>query len=191
MSVRVLAVGNLYPPAAAGGYERIFVSTVAALRARGHEVRVLTSDAPAPPDDVLRDLPWYSRNGTWLQPGRREARELERRARDVLRSHLDWADVVCWWGLGGLPMALLGEPGRAGVPAVGVVGDGWMVYGFEADPRAKRFDVGPCARWLFISQAVRVRAEREGHRFPRAGLASPGVDPARFPRAPARDWGWR
>jgi glycosyltransferase involved in cell wall biosynthesis len=195
MSVRVLAVGNLYPPAATGGYERIWVSTVEALRARGHEVRVLTSDAPpAGPEiepGVLRDLRWYSRGGRWIRAGRVRAGRIERHDLAVLREHLGWADVVSWWGMGGLPLALLQEPAAAGVPAVGVVGDGWMVYGFEADPRARPFDLGACARWLFISRAAEERALREGHDLPRRGLVHPGVDAARFRERPVRPWDWR
>ena len=41
--MRVLAIGNLYPPAATGGYERIWAATMAALSAAGHETRVLTT----------------------------------------------------------------------------------------------------------------------------------------------------
>ena len=43
--MRVLCVGNLYPPhALGGGYELTFQSSVRDLRARGHEVRVLTTN---------------------------------------------------------------------------------------------------------------------------------------------------
>jgi glycogen synthase len=194
-SLRVLAVGNRYPPAAIGGYERIWAGTVDALRRAGHEVRVLTSDEPArgaEPEgrEVFRELRWYWRDGAWTRPP-----GVARDALATLRRHLAefQPDVVSWWGMGGLPLGLLAEPPAQGIPAVGVVADGWMVYGFDADPdaRAAQIDLGAVARWLFISRAVEERARTEGHRLPRTGLAHPGVDPRRFPLSPPPAWGWR
>lgn len=55
--MKVLALSNLYPPDFIGGYELACAHVVDALRARGHDVRVLTA-APrfpvASPDHVLR-----------------------------------------------------------------------------------------------------------------------------------------
>lgn len=192
MSVRVLTVGNRYPPAGTGGYERIWAGTVEALRRAGHEVRVLTSDAPARGGDpeVFRELRWYWRDGVWTRPS-----GVARDALAALRRHLaDFQpDVVSWWGMGGLSLSLLAEPPAEGIPAVGVVADGWMVYGFDADPdaRASHIDLGSVAHWLFISRAVEARARAEGHRLPRTGLAHPGVDARRFPLSPPQAWGWR
>jgi glycogen synthase len=42
--MRVLCVGSMYPPHHLGGYELIWQDCVRALRDRGHDVRVLTSD---------------------------------------------------------------------------------------------------------------------------------------------------
>jgi len=42
--VRVLAVGNMYPPQHLGGYELVWQGAMRALREAGHEVRVLTTD---------------------------------------------------------------------------------------------------------------------------------------------------
>jgi glycosyltransferase involved in cell wall biosynthesis len=113
----------------------------------------------------------------------------------TLRRHIGefGPDVVSWWGMGGLPLALLLEPPRAGIPAVGVVADGWMVYGFDVDPRARRsrIPLGSLARWLFISRAVEQRSRREGHLLEDTGLAHPGVDPALFPYSPPEPWRWR
>lgn len=190
--MRVLTVGNRYPPAGVGGYERIWAGTVHALRRAGHEVRILTSDAPARggEPDAFRELRWYWRDGAWVRP-----RGVARDALATLRRHLAafQPDVVSWWGMGGLSLSLLAEPPRAGIPAVGLVADGWMVYGFDADPdaRAAGIELGSAARWLFISRAVEARARAEGHRLPRTGLAHPGVDPRRFPFSPPEPWGWR
>ena len=176
--MRVLAVGNWYPPAAGGGYERIFAGTVAALRAAGHEVRVLSAGGDGA-------LAWYWRDGDFFVPSWRERRAIARRNRELMAPAVEWADVVSWWGMGGMPLSLL-EVGR---PAVGVVGDGWMVYGPRVD-RWSHVDLGAVARWIFISRIALERAA-ELHRLPRAEVVHPGVDPAAFPPAPAREWAWR
>src|SRR5437762_996373 len=41
--MRILFISNLYPPYAIGGYEQACFDVTAGLRARGHEVHVLTS----------------------------------------------------------------------------------------------------------------------------------------------------
>ena len=183
--MRVLAVGNRYPPAATGGYERIFAGTVAALEAAGHAVRVLTTP----------ELEWYWRDGAFPARSLRERVGLERRNAATLRRvvHDFSPDVVSWWGMGGMSLALIERVRRAGLPAVGVVGDGWMAYGPEVAPGLpwQRVDLGSGARWLFISEAVRARALAEGHVLPRTGLVHPGVDPAAFAFSPAGAWGWR
>jgi glycosyltransferase involved in cell wall biosynthesis len=187
---RVLTIGNLWPPAGGGGYERIWVAAVDALRAAGSEVRVLTTDAPAPSDDAVRALRWYSRDGAWLRPGPLAAWRIERHNARVLERELGRfaPDVVLFFAMGGMSLSLVE---RVDVPAVGVVGDGWMVYGRDADAwtrirrRRPRLDG---VRWLFISQAAR---ERMGDGLPDTGLAHPGVDPAAFPPAPEQPWGWR
>ena len=66
--MRVLVVSDLYPPIGFGGYESETAALVEGLRARRHEVLVLTSDrGDAPPaPDVRRELPYVG-------PARREA----------------------------------------------------------------------------------------------------------------------
>lgn len=211
----VLAVANRYPPAGAGGYERICVAAVDALRRAGHGVRILTTPADHAVNedpDVHRELGWYWRAGAFVSPPWRERLRLERSNAAVLRRRLEGVDAVSWWGMGGMSLGLVEQVRRAGVPAVGVVGDGWMTYGPQADAWTRgwrrtpalvasaaaratglptRLDLGAGARWLFIAEAVRARALADGHMLARTGLARPGVDPDRFPHAPARPWGWR
>jgi glycogen synthase len=218
--MRVLAIGNLYPPASTGGYERIWAATMSALRRAGHEVRVLTttpgaeSEAPAAGEpDVFRELRWYWRDFVWPAFSARERLGIERHNRAVLLAHLDAfrPDVVSWWGMGGMSLSLLEQVRRAGVPAAGVVADAWMAYGPERDawtrawstrPRLAglvervtgvptRPDLGAAARWLFISRFVRDVSEAGGAELRGDGVAHPGVDPARFPFAPMFEWGWR
>jgi len=60
--VRILTVGNLYPPEHLGGYELVWQATVRALRGHGHDVRVLctntllTEGAAEQDADVHREL---------------------------------------------------------------------------------------------------------------------------------------
>ena len=175
--MRVLAVGNRDPFTVTGGYERIFRSAVERLRAEGHDVRVATAD------DAFR---WYWRDGDFFTPSWKERREIEKHNAAVMASLLaEEVDAVCWWGMGGMSLGLVEQVRRAGLPAVGVVGDGWMIYGPKVD---RPVALGPCAHWIFISQAVKARAEQEGYVFPSWSIAHPGVDPARFPAAPEREW---
>jgi glycosyltransferase involved in cell wall biosynthesis len=216
---RVLAVGNLYPPAANGGYERTWRAAMRRLAERGHATRVLTT-APVPGAEVraeepaetavFRELRWYWRDYEFppLSPPRRLA--LERHNEQVLARHLrDFApDVVTWWGMGGMSLSLVEQVRRAGIPAVGLVGDAWMTYGFQVDawlrmwrarPRAAaladralgiptRVDLSGAATWLFNSEYTRSLA---GEALARTGVVHPGVDPAAFPERPPGPWAWR
>jgi glycosyltransferase involved in cell wall biosynthesis len=177
--MRVLAVGNRDPFTVTGGYERIFRSAVERLRAEGHSVTVATAD------DRFR---WYWRDGDFFTPSWKERREIEKHNEAALRSLLDGVDVVSWWGMGGMSLGMIETVRRAGVPAVGVVGDGWMIYGPKVD---RPVALGPCAHWIFISRIAHERAVQEGYVFPSWEIAHPGVDPASFPPAPEREWDGR
>lgn len=218
--MRVLAVGNLYPPHHFGGYELIWRSSVEHLRAAGHEVRVLASDlrlASAPPHDEpgsFRELRWYWKDGDFPALGVRERMTLERENRATFERHIDGfrPDVVSWWPMGGMSLALLEWARRRGVPDAGVVGDDWMLYGPKVDLWLKalvrrryrpiaplvelatrlpaRFDPSP-TRWLFISETVRRNALAAGLSLPRSEVAHPGVDPEVFAPLAPRDFSWR
>ena len=159
---RVLTVGNLYPPRHAGGYELVWQAAVRALRAAGHEVRVLCSDAPGSGADepgVFRELQWYWREHAWPRRGLRERWRIERGAAAAFDRHMAGfrPDVVSWWSLGGLPLGLLERPR---VPAIGWVNDAWPHYGPRVDqwrrlPLVRAVDVACAARWVFCSAALR------------------------------------
>jgi glycosyltransferase involved in cell wall biosynthesis len=196
--MRVLAVGSVYPPHdMGGGYEITWRSSVDHLRARGDDVRVLASDFRLPGDvapddpDAHRELRWYWRDHAFPRLAWRERRALERHNAAVLDRHLAEfrPDAVCWWAMGGMSLSLVQ---RAGVPAVGVVGDEWMVYGPRvARLRRTRIDLS-APLWLFNSAHTRQASLDAGWDLPRTRVAHPGVDhglfrPAAGP-APAAAW---
>ncbi len=165
--MRVLAIGNRDPFTGTGGYERMFRDVVERLRGAGHAVRVETADS------AFRG---YWRDGDFFSPSWAERRAIERHNAGVLTSLLaEGVDVVSWWGMGGMSLGLVEQVRRAGVPAVGVVGDGWMIYG----PRVDRpVALGPCAHWIFTSRALLERARQEGYVFPSWSVAEEDVEGA-------------
>src|SRR5215218_2709703 len=128
--MRVLTVGNMYPPHALGGYELTWRSSVADLRARGHDVRVLTTDyrdpavaAEAEGDaDVHRELRWYWRDHAFPRLGLRERIRLERHNARVFDRHVEGhrPEVVAWWAMGGMSLSLIERARLAGLPAAAI-----------------------------------------------------------------------
>jgi glycogen synthase len=218
--MRVLAVGNIYPPhAPGGGYELTWRSAMRHLCDRGHEVRVVTSDHREPgigaaeEQGVHRELPWYWRDHAFPRRALRGRIQLERAAGAALGRHLREfrPDVVNWWGMGGMSLGLVERVRRAGLPAVGVVGDEWMVWGPRVDawtrgcrrlgraaPIAERLTGLPvrpalrsAATWLFNSDEVRRRSIAAAGPLDRALVEHPGIDDGLFEPAPPRPWRWR
>ena len=218
--MRVLCVGNMYPPHSQGGYELVWRAAVAHLRSAGHEVRVLTSDYRAPeaagrPEDpdVHRELRWYWRDHAFPKRSMRACLALERQNGAVLDRHLGEVspDAVVWWAMGGMSLSLVGRVARARIPAAGVVADDWMLYGPQVDgwsrafldrPRLARlvqsvsgiptrFAPPATTAWLFVSDAVRQTSLLAGHELADTQVAHHGIDPALFRAAPERAWSWR
>lgn len=217
--MRVLTVGNLYPPHGVGGYEVTWRSSVRWLREQGHEVRVLTtdwhrpgvrSDAPED-DDVHRELRWYWHDHSFPRLSLRERVARERHNARTFDRHVEELrpDAICWWAMGGMSLALIERARRHGLPAVGVVGDDWMAYGPRVDGwlrAARRPLVGPLAEralgiparvelrsaaiWLFNSERTR-QASLELGPLDDVRVVRPGVDHRAFRAAPERDWRWR
>jgi glycosyltransferase involved in cell wall biosynthesis len=219
---RVLAVGNQYPPHHFGGYELVWQSAVEHWRAAGHEVRVVASDyrhgdgpvGGAPDaDDVHRDLRWYWRDHGFPSLSLSQRLALERHNARILARHLDETrpEVITWWSMGGMSLSLIGQAHRRGVPALGVVHDGWLVYGPQVDAWTHawrrhgrlapfverltgipaRFDPGVVDEWSFNSEVTRERSLREGLDPDRTSVLPPGIDDHLFTHAPPRDWSWQ
>lgn len=208
--MRILTVGNMYPPHHQGGYEQDWAAGVAALRSAGHEVDVLVSDHREPGVDataepgVHRELRWYWHAHEFPQRSLRECLAIERHNAAVFERLAARADLVSWWPMGGLSIGLIEQARRRGLPALGVVYDDWMVYGTRVDGwQRRRFHppftglpthvrVGAAARWLFASESVRSAARSAIPDLADTGLLPPGLDEVFLTPAPARGaWGWR
>src|SRR5579859_1853819 len=157
---RILAVGNMYPPHHAGGYELMWQAAMARARELGHQVRVLTSDFRTPDvstetdPDVHRTLRWYWDLDRYefpqLSPIARV--RLERHnARELGRHLAEFApDVVSWWSMGAMSLSLIERVRRLGIPAALIVHDDWLVYGPGFDQwlrmwRGRRLVLAPLA----------------------------------------------
>ena len=214
--MRVLAVGNMYPPHHFGGYELVWRSAMEHLREAGHGVRVLTTDLrtdSALPDDpgVHRELRWYWRDHGFPRRRLRATLALERHDQAMLARHLDEFEphVVSWWAMGGMPLSLLEAVRRRGLPAVGFVHDDWLHYGPHVDGWLRRFvgrkavaaplaerafglpariDLPAAARYVFVSESTRRRAGAAGVG---GAVSHSGIHPAFLAGAPEREWAWR
>jgi glycosyltransferase involved in cell wall biosynthesis len=217
--VRVLTVGNMYPPHHYGGYELVWRSAVEHLRALGHEARVLTTDVrtgslEADPPDVHRELRWRLRDGEFQRIGWRDTIALARHNHRALERHLDdlRPDVVAWWSMGGLTLTMLETVRQRGIPAVAFVHDDWLDYGRWADgwlhmfrvrrarlaPLAERFvgiparvDFDGAASYLFVSERTRRHALAQGLGLRRTSVAHSGIHEEFLDPAPVAEWGWR
>jgi glycosyltransferase involved in cell wall biosynthesis len=213
--VRVLTVGNSFPPQEfGGGYEAVWEGAVRHLEAGGHTVRVLTVDRierPGAPEiaDAHRTLRWYWRDHGFPALSLRESLAIERHNLALLREQLVnfRPDVVSWWSMGGMTLSLLEATRRAGIPAVAFVHDDWLDYGRRADlwhRRARRrrvppvvldkllrvpgrIDFGRAAHYAFVSNATRAHAQRGGLDLPDTSILHSGIA-AGFEPAPERDW---
>jgi glycosyltransferase involved in cell wall biosynthesis len=196
--VRVLTVGNLYPPQHLGGYERMWQAAVAGLRARGHEVRVLTTDTrfddtPDEEPGIERSLRWYWRDHGFPYMGPLAVRTLERHNRGVLLRAAADVDVVSWWAMGGMSMRLIGLP-RA--RALSVVHDDWLLYGPRVDRavQRRRRRLPPAealGHGLFVSQHTLDRARAGGWAPATGEVVHSGHDAGCFEPVAERPWRWR
>jgi glycogen(starch) synthase len=217
--VRVLAVGNMYPPHSFGGYELMWRSAMLHLERSGHTTRILTTDTDtgtSEPDDpnVRRDLRWYLRDREFPPLPRGEIVRLERHNASVLRAELrDFRpDVVTWWSMGGMSLSMLERVRRAGIPAVAFVVDDWLDYGPKVDGWLRAFarrsrltgaiaeravgaptrlDLERAARCVFVSETTLQRAAAAGVQPLSTAIAHGGIPAGFVGPAPERDWEWR
>lgn len=216
--MRILSVGLLYPPQYLGGYELIGQGVMRAARARGHDVQVLVSDYRAPgiiaPDEpnVDRGLRSYlDATAHESAPiGFGEVLKLERHNAALLERHLHEfsPDVVSWWGMGGLSLALIEQVRRAHVASVLAIQDQWPIYGPQTDIWARRarrlrrfapvlepifglpikLEIEDGGRFLFNSQPLLEEALAAGFNAQDRAVVTPGVHRRYHPAPPPRAW---
>jgi glycosyltransferase involved in cell wall biosynthesis len=218
--LRILAVGNMYPPHHAGGYERAWQEAMHHARAAGHAVRILASDHHEPgvegedDPDVHRTLRWYwdPQRYAFRKLAVRERLAVERHNQRELDRHLRTfaPDVVSWWSMGCMSLAMIEQVRRAGIPAAFLVHDDWLVYGWRHDAwmriwrgRGRRLarlaerltgiptHVNVAGAVVFNSQYTRRRTLHAGLPLADSSVVYPGIDTT-FLEAPApRPWTWR
>jgi len=218
--VRILTVGNLYPPHHFGGYEQVWGSAVGYLRERGHEVRVLATrfrhtgvpDGDEP--DLFRELRWYWRDHEFERFALRERVRIERHNHAVLARHLDelTPDVVAFWSMGGMSHSLIESVRRLGIPSVAFVHDQWLDYGRFTDQWLRLFydrrwlparlaeqligvpayvNYAIAARYVFVSEFVRRRALALSLGLRDTTVAHSGIASSFLCSGSGRVWGWR
>ena len=216
--MRVLTVGNMYPPLSLGGYELIWESAVEHLRASGHKVEVLTTrhgveEAGAEVDEpyVHRELDWYWRDHAYPRLSPLERLGIERRNAAALRRRLRDLDpdVVCWWSMGGMSLSMIEAARRDGRRAAAVLCDEWLSYAPHVDGWTRMFEGRPLAArlaalatriptrvelagvgpCLFLSGTLRERAPA-GLELDEAEVCRRGIDRELFSPRPAGEWSW-
>jgi glycogen synthase len=167
--VRILTVGNLYPPQHLGGYELMWQAAVAGLRARGHEVHVLTTDtwfreeADTEPD-VERSLRWYWKDHRFPRFTPITVRRIERHNRLRFVDAVRQADLVSFWSMGGMSLSMLSLCGDT--PSLAVVHDLWPLYGPKVDKSHDPRQPLRLPHALFVSEWVKQKVGRPGEVVP-------------------------
>lgn len=219
--LRILTVGNMYPPHHAGGYEVMWETAVHRARQLGHQVRVLTTDYRISPEivdtdpDVHRSLRsyWDLHRYEFPQLSIRQRVAYERHNARELQRHLDdlRPDAVSWWSMGCVSLSLIERVRRAGIPASFVVHDDWLVYGRRFDQwirlwRGRRKLLAPVAERL-LGVATDVELAGAGRfvfnsRYTLEAARRAGVDPPSavvvppgieegLSELPPQPWSWR
>lgn len=221
VSMRILAVGNMYPPHHVGGYETMWQAAMDRARAAGHDVRVVVSDHREPgvraeqEPGVHRTLRWYWDQARYEFPclSRLERLQIERHNGRELARHLREfrPDLVTWWSMGCMSLSLIERTRRAAIPAVFVVHDDWVVYGRELDQwlrmwRGRRRALAPAAERL-LGTPTDVDLDHAGRfvfnsrytlgRARQSGLRAPstvvypGIDERFLDPLDPQPWSWR
>jgi glycogen synthase len=211
--MRVLALGNFYPPHHLGGYEIVWQGLMRHLHAEGHTARILTTDYRAStesPDasedpDVHRELRWYWREHQWPRMSPLARLALERHNARVFDAHLRdlRPELITWWALGGMSLSLIERARRGAVPALFFAHDPWPIYGPQRDLWTRMFvrrsraaavaerltriptrlRLGEAGRWVFCSSAIEAQTLQAGLRLPDRTVLQPGIEES-FLQAP-------
>lgn len=219
--MKILTIGNMYPPQQIGGAELVWRSWVEHARAAGHEVRVLTTDVRLPgavvtaesERGVERTLQWYWDDHAFPPRSLRQRVAIERgNARTLARVVVETEpEVVVWWAMAGMSFGLIERVRRLGLPQVAVLGDYWLKYGPDVDGWMKPFrghrlrgaiaerltglptsvDLGRDMHYVFVSETLRRRAREAFPELANDEVAHHGPDLALFRPAERPPWTWR
>ncbi len=167
--MRILVLSDLYPPASLGGYEVAAREVVDALRGRGHDVWVLTTDALGGGEDASERLARALRSRTgatvgWLSLGEEAARQHDDRQAVNRALAAARPDVVFLWNVGGVSHQVLARLMNGPAPtAIYVFGD-WPLRKFVApqdlDPWAGIFAPRAEAPWRRAARMALARLAR-------------------------------
>jgi len=175
--LRVLVVSNLFPPHYLGGYELACADVSAALRRRGHEVRVVCGmhgvQAPEDSSGALRALDW--RRDPRHPPKAsilRQWRNVRVLAAEIRRFRPDLVHVFNFSGLGILTLSWLHR--RSGVPVVHDISDLWLptsAVGLDSG-RDWLMCPAPTPLWSWIKRRIADRWRDLGLDFSRSYFRS-------------------
>lgn len=206
-ALRVLMVSNLFPPDVLGGYELLAADVAKDLRARGHDLQVLTSGEPRRDDPA-----WVHRQLSLVRPfGEAPSldrvrhlfagREQQRATRALLDASAPF-DVALIFSLRRLGLHAPRVLAERGLPAVYCFNDDWLLghrpgeaatplrralFGLiERGPLAARTWTGaPVRHAVYVSTATREALRAGGAPVPEGVVRFQGVDRALFvPRPP-------
>lgn len=148
--MRILVISNMYPPHHLGGYELSCMDVMDRMRARGHEVTVLTTTmqvpgVETPPDErargIRRDLDFYWQDHRLLSPPPLQRLQIERSNQKALHAALKATrpDVVSVWNMGAMSLGLLTTLVDTTIPLLFAVCDDWLIYGRDLDAWTRMF----------------------------------------------------
>jgi glycosyltransferase involved in cell wall biosynthesis len=197
--MRVHVLTNLFPPDVLGGYELLAADVVDRLRARGHDVTVVTSGQQAGSADVARILhlsrPFSERASA--DRLRHAAAALANRASLQRFLSIDGApDAVLVMSLRRLGLEPLRVYADANVPTVITVNDDWpscYVRSSDAGPFSRALDRAfarntwrgvPADSVVYLSDRIRQIVQESGAPLPMGPVQAQGVDLARFHSRP-------
>ncbi|HEX6716893.1 MAG TPA: glycosyltransferase family 4 protein [Pyrinomonadaceae bacterium] len=139
MGLKICVVTNYYPPFFIGGYELGCRDIVEALKARGHQVRVLTStyrvDHPQIDGEVYRMLrlsQWWTPNRLGDLAGILKKEKTNQKAFRQLCREFE-PDIVYVWNPVGISLSIVSVAQQLGLPLCYFVSDHW-VEEWNTDP---------------------------------------------------------
>ncbi|MCU0549199.1 MAG: glycosyltransferase family 4 protein [Leptolyngbya sp. Prado105] len=197
-SLKILVLTNLYPPQVLGGYERSIADFARLLQHRGHQVLVLTSDAPElhavhesryPEPRVDRT---FSLLGEWSSEGTRwfdqeSVSERLQQNLQVLNQQIDtFKPDACFAGnldFLEIGVELIDALLSRNIPIAHYVMNAHPGYSVELAPQRSIYRYITCSNWIIHSLVA------QGYPIANAQAIYPGADVQAFyqPELPKRD----